>query len=66
MKIHDEDSNPGFAEMIAKKRANAELKFNHLRSLSDEDRLALNERSAEICEKIASDFSKKSRRLIIS
>lgn len=66
MKIQDEDSNPDFAELIAKKQANAALKFNHLRSLSDEDRLALNKRSAEICEKIASDFSRKSRRLIIS
>lgn len=65
MKNQDADSIPSIAALVAKKQSNAERKFLYLRNLSDADRLALNERSAELCEKIAGEFNKKCRRLKI-
>jgi len=53
-----------FSEMIALKQLKQEQKIEALRNLSGADRRVLNERSAELCEKIAKEFG-KSRRLVL-
>lgn len=55
------DESPSFAEMLAKKEADGARKLEILRSLSEEERKALNERSIEACQRIAAEFGKSSR-----
>lgn len=55
------DELPSFAEMLAKKQADGARKLEILRSLSDEERRALNERSAAECLRIAAEFGKSRR-----
>lgn len=48
-------------ELIAKKQADGARKLEILRGLSDEERRALNERSAAECLRIAAEFGKSRR-----
>lgn len=50
-----------FPDLIAKKQADGARKLEILRSLSDEERKALNERSAAECIRIAAEFGKSRR-----
>ena len=62
MQLRSADS-ASFSDLMAKKQAAGERKFENLRNMSPEERQALNERGAEMCLKIASEFG-KSRRLV--
>lgn len=53
-----------FSEIIALKQLKQEQKIRAFRNLSDNDRKVLNERSAELCDKIAKEFG-KSRSLVL-
>lgn len=53
-----------YSDMLVLKQLNQEQKIAALRSLSNDDRKQLNERNAELCEKISSEFG-KSRRLVL-
>ncbi len=54
-----------FAEILLLKQHSQKQKIDFLRNMSEEERNALNDRSAELCQKIASEF-RKSRRLILN
>lgn len=53
-----------FAEMLLLKQRSQNQKIEFLRNMSEEERNALNERSGDLCQKIASEFG-KSRRLVL-
>ncbi|MGE8499380.1 MAG: hypothetical protein ACN6O6_17905 [Pseudomonas sp.] len=53
-----------FSEMLVLKQRSQEQKILFLRNMSEEERSAINERSVDLCQKIASEF-RKSRRLVL-
>jgi hypothetical protein len=63
MQLHASESS-SFSDLMAQKQSAGVRKFEALRSMSDADRAALNERSGAVCQKIASEFG-KSRRLVL-
>lgn len=54
-------SSSSFSDMMARKQSAGERKFEQIRSMSDADRMAMNDRAFGLCDQIAAQFGKSKR-----